>query len=472
MGVCPSNNKNLSGKTIGWGFCNFRATNDDRLYGEHFGAGDTIGVLVDLDEGNISFFKNGKNLGVSHTNVIGPVTPILGLKQVGTKITMLPFVISKPTIPVEIVNNKFVQTFDILNRLNKNFGENVTMENIPSNFLKESYNQLLVWRKGSEMKCLTKSGMILKVDTKDESCEKIVGHKSGTVLITPRGKQKIIGIANQCLWVEQIDSEYDGAHFWTFNEVESWKNNFQLLEESSKISLMNKEKMKELNESTFLKKEIDFQFFKETLKNPKWDLIFYQNLVQTFNKLCNEHNISPFNISPYLVYKEMNIQISPEEFLCVASFIKTYNEITETCITLVDYEMHNKEWSLFNNFFQSKNLIFTHSKLQFLKKLLERTTTPSDLKDDEYSDPTNLPIIKISRNKALTIQKFDSESKTKSLFYQTFSQLSKVNQNSLRLAYVHPLGFIFFNFIIFIFFQFVIIISFINFILNLSNFYT
>ena len=423
------------------------------MYGEHFGAGDTIGVLVDLDEGNISFFKNGKNLGISHNNVRGPVTPVLGLKQVGTKVTMLPFVISQPTVPVEMVNEKFVEMFDVLNRLNNNFGESVNMENIPSRILKESFNQLVNWRNGSHLKCLTKSGMVLQVDTTEEQCEKIVGFKVGDIIITPRGKQKIIGVANQCVWVDQMDSEFDGAHFWTFSEIESWKNNFQLLEESSKISQQNKLKMKQLNQSTFSNCKITFLFFEETLKQSKWNITFYHQLVQVFNDLSNQLNVSPFNISPYQVYSAISetkkIEISPEEFLCVASFIKTLNETIQSCIPLLDFEMNNKEWSIFNNFFSSKNIIFTHIKLDFLKNLLERTTTPSDLKDDEYSDPSNLTNIKINRNKALSINKFDQESKIKTLFFQTYSQLSKLAKESLRLAYVHPLGFFLFFFLFF-----------------------
>jgi hypothetical protein len=38
-------------------------------YGDTFGRGDVIGVLLDMDLGNVTFFKNGKNLGLCFTGL-------------------------------------------------------------------------------------------------------------------------------------------------------------------------------------------------------------------------------------------------------------------------------------------------------------------------------------------------------------------------------------------------------------------
>ena len=54
----------------GYGLLNYRATQafgSETLYGSYFAAGDTVGVLLDMDHGTLSFFKDGEdfNLGTS-----------------------------------------------------------------------------------------------------------------------------------------------------------------------------------------------------------------------------------------------------------------------------------------------------------------------------------------------------------------------------------------------------------------------
>ena len=50
----------------GWGFVNYRATyhnSNERVYGEHFHAGGTIGVRLDMERGELAFFLDGIKYG-------------------------------------------------------------------------------------------------------------------------------------------------------------------------------------------------------------------------------------------------------------------------------------------------------------------------------------------------------------------------------------------------------------------------
>ena len=56
----------------GYGLLNYRATQafgSETLYGSYFAAGDTVGVLLDMDHGTLSFFKDGEDFNLG-TNVI------------------------------------------------------------------------------------------------------------------------------------------------------------------------------------------------------------------------------------------------------------------------------------------------------------------------------------------------------------------------------------------------------------------
>lgn len=59
IGVAPASATSWSG---GYGFLNYRATQafgSETLYGSYYNAGDTIGVLLDMDRGRLSFIKEG-----------------------------------------------------------------------------------------------------------------------------------------------------------------------------------------------------------------------------------------------------------------------------------------------------------------------------------------------------------------------------------------------------------------------------
>jgi hypothetical protein len=78
IGVAPSNEDvNGSGGYIGgwngFGFINYRATQSfgsETLYGTYYGNNDKIGVLLDMNRGTLSFFKDGEDFNIGKVVVI------------------------------------------------------------------------------------------------------------------------------------------------------------------------------------------------------------------------------------------------------------------------------------------------------------------------------------------------------------------------------------------------------------------
>lgn len=58
-------------------------------YGDPFHKGDEIGVMVDLKQGNIEFYKNGRSLGIAFVNVTGPLSPCVTLYSAHDKISIV-----------------------------------------------------------------------------------------------------------------------------------------------------------------------------------------------------------------------------------------------------------------------------------------------------------------------------------------------------------------------------------------------
>jgi len=78
----------------GWGYLANKAIWHDkgklRPYGELYREGDVIGVTLDLDEGMISFTRNGQDLGVAVTGLRGEFYPAFSLYNKGDRITLCP----------------------------------------------------------------------------------------------------------------------------------------------------------------------------------------------------------------------------------------------------------------------------------------------------------------------------------------------------------------------------------------------
>lgn len=77
----------LGGCQHGWGFIGEQALYHNRekvkVYGEPFGAGDVVGVVLDLNVGVVSFTRNGRSLGVAFDGIYGELYPAVAFYNVG-----------------------------------------------------------------------------------------------------------------------------------------------------------------------------------------------------------------------------------------------------------------------------------------------------------------------------------------------------------------------------------------------------
>ena len=85
-----------------------------KLYGERFGQGDVIGVTLDMDEGTLSFDKNGEKLGVAITNLVGVIYPAVAFYNRGQQVRILSEHFDLPGAGVDVPGSQAALTSTIL----------------------------------------------------------------------------------------------------------------------------------------------------------------------------------------------------------------------------------------------------------------------------------------------------------------------------------------------------------------------
>jgi hypothetical protein len=180
------------GRWHGWGFVNYRATyhsNNERVYGEHFHSGDTVGVQLDMDKGVLSFFLDGMKYGEHITSDLGsafegllggrtrvsPRTlfPVFGFRKSGDRISLsqkwFSSIGAHPSALVEdacAVSN-LLRIWEQRSEVR----ETITPA-LPSWFMREAWQMWHWWRSGRWYRTSTRAsaGSPVDLDTSPRAC--------------------------------------------------------------------------------------------------------------------------------------------------------------------------------------------------------------------------------------------------------------------------------------------------------------
>jgi len=251
IGVAPAESQGSS-SWPGYGLVNYRATQqfgNETMYGKYFGmhpAGfpDTIGVLLDMDHGTISFFKEGKDpedflnpdlvyvvdMGVAYHNLRrnnrsahSMLYPCLGVKQNGDRMSIR---------KCKWMSCKGLGTSALLNRVLQAKGIVSVWRNayLPSFKLSERsidefYASYKRWRAHDKHVIKSRPGLEVAVDMSIEAIERALGEalasscglRAGKKFQSQFGDGHIIGARyNQLWWV--LESGESDAWYWTREE--------------------------------------------------------------------------------------------------------------------------------------------------------------------------------------------------------------------------------------------------------------
>lgn len=211
----------LGGDDHGWGYIGDRALyhkrNKVKLYGERFGQGDTVGVTLDMDEGTLSFSKNGEDLGVAIQNLSGVLFPAVAFYNRGQQVSLLPHSFSLPGAGMDIPGSpSSIKLSKIVKAglLMRNFalGRKFTKSMVHDMYL--SYKK---WYYSETVRHCTQSGFDLQLDTSREAL-KVFGFSAGEQIATVCGVATVVGVSQGRLW-RSIEDDDRGIWFFSTREL-------------------------------------------------------------------------------------------------------------------------------------------------------------------------------------------------------------------------------------------------------------
>ncbi|CAM9398055.1 unnamed protein product, partial [Phaeothamnion confervicola] len=215
----------LGGDDRGWGYIGDRALYHGRVkvkpYGERFGQGDTIGVLLDSDRGCLSFCRNGVDLGVAFEGLAGELFPAVAFYNQGQRVSLVRgafrcggggvMVSADPAAagPEDLIDA--AAFLRCMGAGSSGGGAGGGRRSLPATLLMRAHSAYTVWVAGTAARVETLGGYEIDLITSAAAL------RAGDRVRTPRGNATVIGAADGALWF-RVDGEA-GAWFFVASEI-------------------------------------------------------------------------------------------------------------------------------------------------------------------------------------------------------------------------------------------------------------
>jgi hypothetical protein len=492
IGVAPVDSANWNG----YGFINYRATQNsgsETLYGSYYSAGDTVGVLLDMDHGTISFFKDGEdfnvgrtvcmNMGVAyhslrrnHRSGHPMLYPCFGMKSSGDQLSLrrCRWASQSGIGPLDSLDG-LLQAKSLLSTWHHQYRPSTSL---PDPLVTRLYDAYVRWRNHDTKIVTSRPGIAVGIDSREDAIHRAApmaveicpSLQAGTRIRTPYGTGKIVGAREDQLWYV-LDSEDNGAWYWTSEQFSDLLSmgaaGFDLEESDVRPGRL----ARETSESEGLPK-MSLADFKASLRGKKkpWSFGEDEMLTHMVNVYADKKDCDPLRITAldFELYRTRNgvlLERSCEELqaryaaLCVINraaqlalpYLDFGRPVGSLLFTHFDYKVINRfPVERFKPFFSTssadymsiKRVIFTRMKLRLWRLAVTETTLFTTPPPDEYERPDELPEITLNRMEAHSARDMKeslsfNEKLSKSLFGQLLSVLSDWDDSYLRRGFVH-----------------------------------
>ncbi|KAK1945324.1 Ultraviolet-B receptor UVR8 [Phytophthora citrophthora] len=456
-----------------WGFIGDKALyyqrNRVRSYGETFTEGDCIGLRLDCEKGELSFSKNGVDLGMAFDNVVGEVCPAVAFYSRHQKLSFIKESCvsfsgndEPQIIPTGEDGNASVEDCLIACEIMSNW---ITSKPMRAEISAAAFKMTAEWLAGSTKFVTTRSDKSLWVDVTKETCGKLGFHSDDRVR-TPRGNGVVLGTAGGRIWVE-VDNE-PGAWFFhpsklrvvamassvTTGSASPIEANTLLSARNDSTSVLEGEQP-----SFTLSSDELVEFGEHSL----WRIAVDRDLLNIVNDFCEVSRISPWNLTPSQLLnliKEKTPVLEQTSVSCVLSvpseklekmviarfaLLRFCNMYVRQALPFFDLTWHyflpDSNSLPCRLISQCRGSLFVCVKNVLWTALMERTANSPKKADDEYDYPEDLPQLQVNRLKAAASKCHEGtvSSLFLSLFGQAFEELHFLPLKTLRMVYSHPM---------------------------------
>ena len=195
----------LGGCSHGWGFIGEQALYHGRektkVYGETFVSGDTVGLVIDQNNGTVSFLKNRRSMGIAFENVYGELFPAVAFYNSGQEVQILPQSIMatspRESIPVSLAHINFDEVCVLKELLYSITFHTSLSHRVLHSILKSS----TAWCSGHQLRRAIASDKNLYFSSKSSLLSSLNIH-AGERLRTPYGIASVVGAAYGRVWFE------------------------------------------------------------------------------------------------------------------------------------------------------------------------------------------------------------------------------------------------------------------------------
>ena len=381
----------------GYGLVTYRATHargQETMYGTVLRTGDTVGILLDMDCGTISFVKEGEdaftgnkifqNMGIAYRNIRtrdrkadSNVTlyPCIGFGRASSKVSLKDCrYLSCPTPSVKQRLDSFGESIFVFRNWCKYREHKIELP-----FLKAIFELWKKWKLCKYSRCLTPNKKNVLEVVENAFNEGISG-------------EIFLNVGTHPAMVDDVDA----------------------LTISQEVKMISFEKFQQLSTT--------------------YDLHDDRKMVEFLNKFCDQNGVNPFNLEVLPFQDNMAREIQ----FCLYLY---FNSHIENFLPFVCLSPSEDVVGPGNNADIIKSLIFKCMKINFWNDALAETATATRPPEDEWDKPSEIPEIVLNRVGASPqilskIAEMPTRF-TKSLFGQMRSACNSWSASHWRRSYQH-----------------------------------
>lgn len=457
-----------------YGFANYRATlnpeGGERMYGEIVFHNRTIGMLVDVNEGEIYFdtvdlgflMENPQGvcdwwhpLGLANLPRLPDVlVPMVGLKHSGASVELRSKHYSITGRSSQLMLHS-LSTVSVLAPLLADY--NLAL---PDDFLRQAYSRWCDWHLQKTQRHLVRPGKFeIDFDVRPDVVRKF-GFLAGDEMSTPHGDAVVVGVFADNLWFQVKGHDQWGAWYVTKSELDAPGTEYRLIGRTGTTA----------SSTDLLARYVSFEMFCNNVYSLNPAEFGDADIVRAVDSLSlstKTQNLRPGAFlgqiekmlakAPHLTDKPSPLAIS-----CRFMVLFLFNELLFDALPLIDFdrtpifgdnltatsssasEAELDALSLGAQISAVRHLVFMETKNKFFQDLLLRTRVDTGVAEDAFLDhPQSIQEYSVDRLIHLYAIADQETRLRKSLLWQLYTALGRPNPDEdhpfLRQQYI-PVG--------------------------------